>query len=311
MDKRLIYLIVGLFTLFFSILGATFAYYTVTSSNNNTITGDMATIDINLSVTKMTNVDETNGGLVPMDNSMIEKAVTSSNGICVDDNTNAVCQIYKIVVNNIGSAAIFLDGYVTLIGGLGTATDYITSPTTMRWSQVFCSENNHTLSSCTTAGTSTVSQTNSISWGALGGGTDNVSEIKDDYDTVVGTGTISGNDYDVIDTNYIRVSKHSGNGYIRDDDVTSALVFNQLLNSSDDNSSNDTGDSSVLYTDSQVYYIVVWLSETWTNQSVGSGGVNVPNLAEDFFHGSVSFISAEGSKVTAIFSGYTGIGSGG
>ena len=269
MDKRLIYLIVGLFTLFFSILGATFAYYTVTSSNNNTITGDMATIDINLSVTKMTNVDETNGGLVPMDNSMIEKAVTSSNGICVDDNTNAVCQIYKIVVNNIGSAAIFLDGYVTLIGGLGTATDYITSPTTMRWSQVFCSENNHTLSSCTTAGTSTVSQTNSISWGALGGGTDNVSEIKDDYDTVVGTGTISGNDYDVIDTNYIRVSKHSGNGYIRDDDVTSALVFNQLLNSSDDNSSNDTGDSSVLYTDSQVYYIVVWLSETWTNQSVG------------------------------------------
>jgi hypothetical protein len=64
----------------------------------------MATVTFGLTVTKKTNADQT-AGLIPMTNSMVEKAVntsarsgTNSNGICVDDNGNAVCQIYKIEV---------------------------------------------------------------------------------------------------------------------------------------------------------------------------------------------------------------------
>ena len=310
-NKKITYMIIGIATLLISVIGATFAYFTATANNNNTIAGNMATVNFDLSVAKKTNVDEAKGGLIPMTNSMVESAVNDTNnkGICVDDNNNAVCQIYKITINNIGSASMFVDGYVTLTGGSGTPTDYVTSPTTMRWSQVFCTESNNNLSSCTTAGSPTVRQTNSISWNALGTGTGHdTTEIKDSYNDIKTTGTISGNNYDVINTNYIRVSKHTGNTYSQTDDVTSALVFNQLLNPDDNNSNNNTGDSNGTYADSQVYYIVVWLSENGHNQTAGSGGVNVPNSGDNFFQGNVVFNSSEGSEVTATFSGYTKVG---
>ena len=67
--------------------------------------GNMATITFDLSVQKKTTVDESMNnlttGLIPMTNSMVQKAVNnaSTKGICVDDNGNAVCQVYKIILN--------------------------------------------------------------------------------------------------------------------------------------------------------------------------------------------------------------------
>ena len=308
MRNKKLYMILGILTLIVAVAGATFAYFTASQSNSTAITGDSSIIDLKLDVIKKTTID--NKGLIPMTNSMIQAAVSnaSNNGICVDDNDNTVCQIYKITVQNTSTSSIFTDGYVTLTGGTGVPTDYSSSPTTMRWSQVFCTESGNNLQACTTAGSTTVRQTNNISWNALGTGTGHdTTEIKDAYNNVVGTGTISGNSYDVINTNYIRVSKHSGSNYSQKDDVTSALVYNQYL-PSNDNTNNDTGDSNSTYVDSQVYYIAVWISENGNNQTIGSKGTNVPDNPEDIFSGTVTFNSSEGSKVTATFGGYSQTG---
>ena len=308
MKNKKLYMILGILTLIVAVAGATFAYFTASQSNSTAITGDSSIIDLKLDVIKKTTID--NKGLIPMTNSMIQAAVSnaSNKGICVDDNDNTVCQIYKITVQNTSTSSIFTDGYVTLTGGTGVPTDYSSSPTTMRWSQVFCTESGNNLQACTTAGSTTVRQTNNISWNALGTGTGHdTTEIKDAYNNVVGTGTISGNSYDVINTNYIRVSKHSGTTYSQTNDVTSALVYNQYL-PSNDNTNNDTGDSSSTYVDSQVYYIAVWISENGNNQTIGSKGTNVPDNPEDIFSGTVTFNSSEGSKVTATFGGYSQTG---
>ena len=107
-NKKMIYLVIGLLTLILSTAGATYAYFTATDTDADTITGNMATISFDLAVTKMTTVDEEKPdnanarGLIPLSNSMVEYAVANqsvgSNGICKDDNGNAVCQIYKITV---------------------------------------------------------------------------------------------------------------------------------------------------------------------------------------------------------------------
>lgn len=323
---NILYAVIGILTLMVTVAGATFAYYTANQNVNNVITGNMATVTFGLTVTKKTNVDQTSG-LIPMTNSMVEKAVntsarttSNSNGICVDDNGNAVCQIYKIEVVNSGSSSMFVDGYVTLTGGSGNPTDYPTSPTTMRWAQVFCRETSGSLSFCTTAGSATVRQTNAsgFTWNALGSGTQHdTGEIKTTYSGtggVTGSATISGNTYPAINTNYIRVSMTpASGGYVPANDVTSALVYNQYLSPNDNNSSNNTGHSyngtsgttPATYVDAQVYYIVVWLSENGLNQTAGSGGTNVPSTALNFFQGSVTFISSSGNEITSVFNGYS------
>ena len=60
-SKKKSYIIIGVSALFISIIGATYAYFTATADNDNTITGNMATININLNVEKKTNVDVTKG----------------------------------------------------------------------------------------------------------------------------------------------------------------------------------------------------------------------------------------------------------
>lgn len=342
-NKRMIYLVIGLLTLILSTAGATYAYFTATDNDTDTITGNMATIEFDLAVTKMTTVDDekvdgTNTrGLIPLSNSMVEYAVANrsigNNGICKDDNGNAVCQIYKITVTNTGTAGMFLDGYVTLTGGTGTPTDTTNTnnATTMRWSQVFCDETSGVVSNCTTSGLTTTNATKSANgvdkgittgtankWDTIlntGTTTDaakNTEQILIDFKDNAQTGKkgittkamIAGSEYDVINTNFIRISDHDGSSanYTRTADVTSALMFNEFLSSSDGTENNPAGGSSAAYTDSQVYYIVVWLSETGTNQTL-----TTPTARVGFFNGVVKFISAQGSEVTATFTDYTSV----
>lgn len=375
-NKKMIYLVIGLLTLILSTAGATYAYFTATDNDTDTITGNMATITFELAVTKMTTVDEekpdsTNErGLIPLSNSMVEYAVANrsvgNNGICKDDNGNAVCQIYKITVTNTGTAGMLLDGYVTLTGGTGSPTDLpnytyadtdtankakpydvnyyttnngntvvdtskVKNATTMRWSQVFCDETSGVVSNCTTAGRTTTNATKSTNGVDKGITTGDANK----WGTILNTGTttdtetintvtvnhgesaknrkqmltsnittkamIAGSEYDVINTNFIRISNHDGSAtsYTRTADVTSALMFNEFL-SPQDATTNPIGGSSATYTDSQVYYIVVWLSETGTNQTL-----TTPESRVGFFSGVVKFISAQGSEVTATFTDYT------
>lgn len=337
--RGIFYGVIGVATLVVAIIGATFAYFTATQSNNS-ITGNMATIKLNLAVDKKTNAEEASGGLIPMSNGMVERAVNvagiTGKEICKDDNGNGVCQVYKITLTNASSAGQFVDGYVALkdkfaipaadIDGLmepsttegasdtpykykdgGADTDY-PKPVLMRWAQVFCDD---AVTSCTTAGEQKLGADTNPTFTAIGEAQNttgakaghNQSNIrylfKDSTDArgVLGKATISGNEYDVINKNYIRLSDHvwteGVQSYDRASDVTSALVFNH----------NVAANAEVSY------YIVVWLSETGTNQTagatVGEDGSTTNPAADSFFMGNVTFVSAQGSEVSATFSGYT------
>ena len=187
----------------------------------------------------------------------------------------------------------------------------------MRWAQVFCSsEASNLVTACTTAGKSTIRSTNAIAFTALGGtsvknnglNTEEIKTARADvtYDaSSTNAAVIQNNKYEVIKQNYIRVSDHTAGDYSykRVNDITSALVYNQYLEANDNDAGNNTGTSSSTFKDAQVYYIVVWLSENGHNQTQGATGAS-ENLA-NFFQGNVTFISAQGSEVTATFSGHT------
>jgi len=360
--RGIFYGVIGVATLVVAIIGATFAYFTATAANN-VITGNMATVKLSLDVTKKSTVDESLGGMIPMSNGMVHQAVTnaSSKGICVDDNGNAVCQIYKITLTNDSTAGQYVDGYVALKGGSAAPTDYTAytgaalfpvnglnaeTPsetkvgTTMRWAQVFCTE--HTgddedtedvvekagdLQACSTTGTQNlgVNSGEEASINAIGNAADahDTGNIRTDYKLVADNTTfqqknpsittdatkgvltvenIAGTDYAVIGKNYIRVSDHQWTdgvqSYSRETDVTSALVFNHSIAA---NQGKGT------------YYIVVWLSETGTNQTPGAtiaegegqdATTHNNPAAANFFSGNVTFVSAQGSEVSATFTGY-------
>ncbi len=311
--RGIFYGVIGVATLVVAIIGATFAYFTATAQDNNTITGNMATVKLNLAVEKVTTVDETKGGLIPMSNGMVESAV-SKNEVCVDDNGNAVCQIYKVTITNNSSAGQFVDGYVALKGGSGTSTDYTyakNTATTMRWAQVFPKAEGGKYS---TGGTQVLGTTDEkVDLDVIGnssttelGNQDAMSkkDIRTTFDANESTGvattkSIAGSSYQVIGKNYIRVSDHAwgteGNEkFDRTTDVTSALIYNNSI------SANGTS----------VYYFVVWLSENGKNQTAeaaeSSSAPDTKNpSAEKFFSGTVAFVSAQGSEVSATFSGYT------
>ena len=366
--RGIFYGVIGVATLVVAIIGATFAYFTATAGNN-VITGNMASVSLSLDVSKVTTVDETKGGMIPMSNNMINAALDNDkNQVCVDDNGNAVCQIYKITITNDSSAAQFVDGYVALRGGSGIEptdvkgmTGVISSTggeagtyaytgnalkdaagntyggTTMRWVQVW-NEGDDVATSGTLTGKGFVTAGDMV----LGTSTEKVAlaltkndetektleathnranirtnftnmAVKDtdldgkcsseeteagcvvnDAKGVLTPLPISGNTYDVIGTNFIRTSNHDWTegkqNYKRANDVTSALVFNQSL-------APNIGEAT--------YYIVVWLSETGTDQTAEAelGTYKNPN-AIDFFMGNVTFISAQGSEVSATFSSY-------
>ena len=370
--RGIFYGVIGVATLVVAIIGATFAYFTATATNATNITGNMASVSFGLDVHKVTTADEKLGGMIPMSNSMVEAAVkgnsksdenasTGTPQICVDDNGNAVCQIYKISVTNNGTAGMFLDGYVALQGGSdktgatnppdytatnkgpeGTGTP---NATTMRWAQVFCTGTDNQLTGCTTAGkTTTRATTNSNTagidndWAAVdlkstsdvieGEKGLNKAQILTTFAGITSKGTYQGNSYDIIDKNYIRVSDHiltmpgdpsATESFDRKTDVTSALVFNQRIDPKGTKNADGTtivptaatSDSSKKYTDGQVYYIVVWLTETGRNQTAGQTDVTTGGeggtTGLQFFKGTVSFVSAQGSEVTATFSSYAAV----
>lgn len=340
--RGVFYGVIGVATLVVAIIGATFAYFTAAqNAGNGVIGGNMATIGFNLEVTKVKDPGASTG-MIPMSNSMIEPAIVKTgNGTCTDDNGNAVCQIYQITITNTSTASMFVDGYVALTGGSGLPTDTTAfttnnSSNTMRWAQVFAKTGND--AGYTTAGVQPLAATATEETSSTGGGAININSLDAPKTTTTDTQTsdntgfnsdniktsnvtqtqvlIGGNPYDAVDTNFIRISDHPINivengpntintdtDFTRSDDETSMLVINQQLG--------PTGQTGA----SRTYYFVVWLTETGFNQTPGqSANVTSPSTttvnnpaSENFFNGIVRFISAQGSEVTATFSGYTAV----
>ena len=322
-SRGVFYAVIGVATLIVAIIGATFAYFTAAASNGaNVINGNMASVSFDLAVEKV--VDPGAGtGMIPMSNSMVETAINDKtspiNNTCVDDNGNAVCQVYKITVTNNSSATMFVDGYVALAGGSGVPTDFtsaVKNKTTMRWAQVFKQGGNADATShYSTEGTQYLAvdkETGRVSINSIDAPTATDSTGHNTNNILTSSGiitanatTISDNRYDAVGKNFIRVSEHDltdgglidSTNFTRTADLTSLLVINQQLGATGTaNNGNKTE-----------YYFVVWLTENGHNQTADSGVTSVPTTGNNFFNGIVKFISAQGSEVTATFSDYTAV----
>ena len=295
--KGIFYGVIGVATLVVAIIGATFAYFTATeTAGENEITGNAATISFGLAVDKKTTVDETKGGMIPMTDAMIEAAVANTAGACLDDNGNAVCQIYEITVTNNGTASMFLDGFVNLTGGLATSGTQIgaDAATNMRWVQVFHTGSefdtgytvagNHAIAGATGVNISFEDTAKSTTKTDL-------STVRDLNEGAEGY-SFNNTNYAYIANNYLRTSTTGkSSGFARTDEASS-LIFNQYIAPKDDENN---------YDEVKLYF-AVWLTETGTDQTpLTSGTVDV---ALNFFGGRVIFNSAQGGEVSATFTGY-------
>ena len=119
-NKKMFYFFVGCIILSLIIIGATFAYFTASVSNNNTVHGGTYSTSFSLSVTRVTTVDMAYG-LIPMKN---KEAPHAAEQMCRDDYGNAGCQIYKIVISADSVDTMFVDGYLVLKNKEGVETRF-------------------------------------------------------------------------------------------------------------------------------------------------------------------------------------------
>ena len=111
LDSKVFVLIVAIATLVISITGATYAFFALSVSNNNTITGNTATTSLTLSVVEQELKTPNTGVMVPQLSSAIGTAMNTTNK-CVDTNGNIVCKVYKITVTNGSTAAATINGTI-------------------------------------------------------------------------------------------------------------------------------------------------------------------------------------------------------
>ena len=112
------YGVIGVATLVVAIIGATFAYFTATAEDTNTIQGEAANTGLSLEVTHLSTGAV--GGLIPLNTKKKKKAVTGDTAAtgdpktCLDSNNNSICQIYSIKVINEGNSIAAVTGTLDL-----------------------------------------------------------------------------------------------------------------------------------------------------------------------------------------------------
>ena len=127
--KGIFYGVIGVATLIVAIIGATFAYFTATTASGQYVTGTAATAGLAVTVTRLTGHSTAdtaeNYVMVPQKDAYLNLAI---NGVteevgeegakqevrraCIDTAGSLVCSIYKITVENTGSAAIDVSGSI-------------------------------------------------------------------------------------------------------------------------------------------------------------------------------------------------------
>ena len=125
--------------LFLSITSATYAYFAISAINDNTVTGNAATVNLTLTVTKLfpTSSSTNTGVLVPqlsISGSATSPLATALKNGCVDNNQNVVCQVYKITIQNVGGTATqVVDGKVSFYGNTEMTTDVHSTMQNLKW----------------------------------------------------------------------------------------------------------------------------------------------------------------------------------
>lgn len=100
------YAVVGVATLVVAIIGATFAYFSASATNDTDVGGTTASgASLGIAITKVSD-EATAKNMIPMLSTDLQKGVTgTASKSCIDANNNTVCQVYKVTVTN-GSADI-------------------------------------------------------------------------------------------------------------------------------------------------------------------------------------------------------------
>lgn len=107
--RGIFYGVIGVATLIVAIIGATFAYFSASATNDSDVTGTTASgASLAIAITRVSDTG-TAKNMVPMLNTDLQKGVTgTASKSCIDANGNTVCQVYKVTVTN-GSADIGLN----------------------------------------------------------------------------------------------------------------------------------------------------------------------------------------------------------
>lgn len=125
----------------FSVIGATYAYYAFGASNNHSISGNMAKVDLALKVNRI--FPNNFGYMVPQSSNT--KALSSAlNNQCIDQNDNIVCQVYSINIKNDGGTATeVVDGKASFYSDNAlTKNSYEVMPN-LRWKIIDRDSNNN------------------------------------------------------------------------------------------------------------------------------------------------------------------------
>ena len=97
-NKRIFILMIVIMGVVILVAGVTYAYFAFKTSNNNTITGSMGSVDLSLTVTKEL---PTTSGVDDILVTNFSELPDNLNSKCIDqDGEYALCQLYKIVLSN-------------------------------------------------------------------------------------------------------------------------------------------------------------------------------------------------------------------
>lgn len=136
--SRLQLTIIMILILFVSVTGATYAYFAF-SVTNDVISGEAATVNLTLNVTKIFpfSSSENTGVMVPqlsVSGSSISPLNTALKMGCIDGNGNIVCQVYEVNIANVGGTANqMVDGEILFYSDNTLTTDVSLDMPNLRW----------------------------------------------------------------------------------------------------------------------------------------------------------------------------------
>ena len=126
--RGLFYGVIGVATLIVAIIGATFAYFSVSANiaNKNDIAGSTVELSDTTITGTLTRETPSTVSMVPLKTEELQRGITGEGGQkCIDENGAKVCDIYTLTINNTSNAPVSLAGNLTI-----TATDMAD----LRWS---------------------------------------------------------------------------------------------------------------------------------------------------------------------------------
>lgn len=121
-SRKITIALVLILTLMVTTTGGTYAYFALTADNNSVVTGTVAQVGLQLTVTEAA-LGGTNSGatktnvMVPQLETALGTAI-GNNYKCVDGNGNTVCKVYTISLKNNSTSAVRVIGTVKFGGGI-------------------------------------------------------------------------------------------------------------------------------------------------------------------------------------------------